>query len=94
MFSVVFFILLNLAPMEKAEFNKQFGDFIRIKRIQNNWNQPQLSAKMGLDFQYISRVERGLISPTLFWIQRLANAFDQPLEKFIKEFTQFLDKSN
>jgi transcriptional regulator with XRE-family HTH domain len=79
--------------MEKANFNKEFGEFIRLKRTNNNWNQPQLGDKMGIDFQYISRVERGLVSPTLFWISRLANAFDLPLEKFIKEFTQFLEKN-
>lgn len=78
--------------MEKANFNKEFGEFIRNKRTNNNWSQPQLGDKMGVDFQYISRVERGLVAPTLYWILRLANAFDQPLEKFIKEFTQFLEK--
>lgn len=78
--------------MEKANFNKEFGEFIRNKRTNNNWSQPQLGDKMGVDFQYISRVERGLVAPTLYWILRLANAFDQPLEKFIKEFTQYLEK--
>lgn len=93
MFSNVRFILLNLALMEKANFNKEFGEFIRNKRTNNNWSQPQLGDKMGVDFQYISRIERGLVSPTLFWISRLAKAFDLPLEKFIKEFTQYLEKN-
>jgi transcriptional regulator with XRE-family HTH domain len=79
--------------MEKANFNKEFGEFIRLKRTNNKWNQLQLGDKMGIDFQYISRVERGLVSPTLFWISRLAKAFDLPLEKFIKEFTQYLEKN-
>ena len=44
---------------------------------------------MGLDYQYISRVERGLISPTLFWIIALSRAFELPLELFISEFVNY-----
>jgi hypothetical protein len=44
---------------------------------------------MGLDYQYISRVERGLISPTLFWIIGLSNAFELSLELFINEFVDY-----
>jgi transcriptional regulator with XRE-family HTH domain len=54
--------------MDKAAFNKSFGEYVRKKRLEQNLSQPQLSYKMGLDYQYISRVERGLISSTLFWI--------------------------
>ena len=45
---------------------------------------------MELDFQYTSRVERELISSTLFWIIGLATALDMTLEVFIKDFADYL----
>jgi len=45
--------------MDKAAFNKSFGEYLRKKRLEQKLSQPQLSCKMGLDYQYISRVERG-----------------------------------
>ena len=71
--------------MEKAAFNKLFGAFVRLKRLEQKLSQPQLSYKMGLDYQYISRVERGLISPTLYWIYGLSTALGIPLNTFINE---------
>ena len=75
--------------MEKTAFNKIFGEFVREKRIYLKLSQSNLGDRMGLDYQYISRVERGLISPTLFWIIGLSNAFELPLELFIREFVEF-----
>ena len=41
--------------MEKTAFNKVFGEFVREKRIALKLSQAQLSDKMALDYQYISR---------------------------------------
>jgi transcriptional regulator with XRE-family HTH domain len=75
--------------MEKITFNKIFGEFVRVKRINLKLSQSNLGDRMGLDYQYISRVERGLISPTLFWIIGLSRAFELPLELFINEFVNY-----
>ena len=82
-------ILPKLVFMEKTTFNKVFGEFVRDKRIALNLSQAQLSDKMALDYQYISSVERGLVSPTLYWIVGLANAMELPLKTFIKEFSNY-----
>jgi len=75
--------------MEKTTFNKTFGEFVRVKRINLKLSQSNLGDRMDLDYQYISRVERGLISPTLFWIIGLSKAFELPLELFISEFVNY-----
>ena len=75
--------------MEKTTFNKIFGEFVRVKRINLKLSQSNLGDRMGLDYQYISRVERGLISPTLFWIIGLSRAFELPLELFISQFVNY-----
>ena len=89
MFSSLKSILPKLVAMDKATFNKVFGEFVRDKRIGLKLSQAQLGDKMELDFQYISRVERGLISPTLFWIIGLATALEMSLEGFIIELSDY-----
>jgi len=71
--------------MEKEEFNKKLGAYIRKKRIQKNWSQEMLADKMGNNYQNISRIERGELSPTLFWCSKLAEAFEMNLHNFVKE---------
>ena len=78
--------------MEKSAFNKTLGSYIRKVRIEKGLTQQQLADKMGLDYQYISRIERGLISPTLFWITDLANALDCQEVEFYTKFVMFKNK--
>ncbi|MEB3150186.1 MAG: helix-turn-helix transcriptional regulator, partial [Sphaerospermopsis sp.] len=61
------------------------GEYVRSKRTLLKLSQPQLADRVGLDYQYISRVERGLISPTLYWISTLAVAFEMQPQDFVKE---------
>jgi DNA-binding XRE family transcriptional regulator len=71
--------------MEKAEFNRMLGDFVKKKRIENGWTQADLAEKIGNNFQNISRIERGEISPTLFWCTLLAKAFDMTIIELVNE---------
>ncbi|MDP1801749.1 MAG: helix-turn-helix transcriptional regulator [Bacteroidota bacterium] len=66
-------------------FDKQFGQFIKKKRLDFDWSQADLAAKIGNNYQNISRLERGEISPTLFWCYKLADAFEIDLTELIKE---------
>jgi ribosome-binding protein aMBF1 (putative translation factor) len=84
----------DLSDMEKGIFNKAFGEYVRMKRKECKMSQAKLSYKMGLDYQYISRVERGHISPTLLWITRLSKALDISLDQFVAEFSTYATKSS
>ncbi len=68
------------------QFDKKFGLFIKKKRIELDWSQAELAAKVGNNYQNISRLERGEISPTIFWCYKLADAFEINLADLIKEF--------
>lgn len=76
--------------MEKSEanrkFDKLFGDYIKKQRVQRGWTQEHLADKIGNNFQNISRMERGEISPTLFWCTKLAAAFEVKLSTFLHGF--------
>jgi transcriptional regulator with XRE-family HTH domain len=76
--------------MDKLVFNKRLGEFVRLKRMQLKLSQPQLADRVGLDYQYISRVERGLISPTLHWLCNLSEAFEMSPEEFIREMLDYV----
>ncbi|MCK9421230.1 MAG: helix-turn-helix transcriptional regulator [Bacteroidales bacterium] len=71
--------------MEKEEFNRKLGAYIRKKRLEKKWTQEMLADKMGNNFQNISRIERGELSPTLFWCSKLAKIIEIDLFDFIKE---------
>ena len=75
--------------MDKNHFNKIFGEFIKQKRIEKKWSQSELADKLDNNFQNISRLERGEISPTLFWLNGLAIAFDEKLSSIVLEFENF-----
>jgi transcriptional regulator with XRE-family HTH domain len=71
--------------MNKLEFNKRLGEYVRKKRTSLKLSQPQLADRLGLDYQYISRLERGLISPTVYWVTLLSEAFEMLPQDFFLE---------
>ena len=73
-------------PKTSSQFDKKFGQFVKKKRIELDLSQANLAYKVGNNYQNISRLERGEISPTLFWCYKLAEAFDMDLSEIIKEF--------
>ncbi len=72
--------------MDKEKFNKNFGKFIAAKRIELGITQSELAARMANNPQNISRLERGEISPTLFWVYNLSIALEIKLHELLKEF--------
>ena len=58
--------------------------------MQLKLSQPQLADRVGLDYQYISRVERGLISPTLHWFRNLSETLTMSAEEIIKEMLDYV----
>jgi transcriptional regulator with XRE-family HTH domain len=79
--------------MEKLEFNKAFGLFIKKKRTLKGWSQTDLASLLGNNSQNISRIERGELTPTIFWFQKLANAFDYSASEFLKDFEDSVKKN-
>lgn len=73
-------------PKINKQFDKQFGLFVKKKRLNHNLSQTDLAFKVGNNYQNISRLERGEITPTLFWCYKLAEAFEMDLSELIKEF--------
>ena len=70
--------------MEKSEFDKKIGQYLKKKRLQKKWTQAELASKINIDFQNISRIERGTVSPTLYWFKKITDVLEMNLGDFIK----------
>jgi transcriptional regulator with XRE-family HTH domain len=64
---------------------KVFGKVLKQRREFLNLSQEELAFEAGLHRTYISLLERGVKSPTLNVLFRLANALDIPASQFIQE---------
>jgi len=64
---------------------KVFGQVLKQRREFLNLSQEELAFEAGLHRTYISLLERGVKSPTLNVLFRLADALDIPPSQFIQE---------
>ena len=64
---------------------KVFGKVLKQRREFLNLSQEELAFEAGLHRTYISLLERGVKSPTLNVLFRLADALDIPASEFIQE---------
>ena len=77
--------------MDKTEFNIRFGAFLKTKREELGLSQSQLAARIGNNYQNISRLERGEVSPTLYWCTLLASALEVELDLLINKFLKEIE---
>ena len=71
---------------EQKVYDNAFGLYIKKKRVKMGWTQADLASRIGNNAQNISSLERGEFSPTLFSVHKLADAFDLPLNVFLRGF--------
>jgi transcriptional regulator with XRE-family HTH domain len=74
--------------MDKSAFNKRLGLLIRKKRIEKGYTQLELADKMNLDYQYISRIERGMITPTVYWLLNLSEALEISISQLMLDLEE------
>lgn len=77
-------MVFNMYDIEKI--NQKFGEHIRILRQTQNLSQMDLADLSDLNTSYIGHLERGLKSPTLSTMAKLANALNVPLTQLV-DFT-------
>lgn len=78
--------------MEKGEFDKLFGEFVQYRRESLKWTQNDLAERINSEYQNVSRLERGKVSPSLFWLNTLAKGFETTLGEMMSEFDQFVQQ--
>jgi ribosome-binding protein aMBF1 (putative translation factor) len=68
---------------EHHVFNTMVGDGIRRARQEHGWTQAVLADKAGLSPNYIARLERGELGPSLFVANRICEALTIALEELV-----------
>jgi len=63
---------------------RAIGAAVRELRVRAGQSQERLSGECGFDRTYISRVERGIINPTVGRLWKIADALEIPLNQFAK----------
>ena len=63
---------------------KAIGAIVREFRELAGHSQERLSGECGFDRTYISRVERGIINPTVGRLWRIADALETPLSQLAR----------
>lgn len=77
---------------EPAIANRAFGQVVRDHRRARRWSQEMLARRTRLSRAYVSRLERGLVSPTFTVIVRIARAVDMMPSALLLDFEQVLRK--
>lgn len=68
---------------EHRSFNVTVGEAIRRARQEHGWTQAHLAEQAGLSPNYIARLERGELGPSLFVANRICGALAIDLEALV-----------
>lgn len=68
---------------EHHAFNTLVGEGIRRARQEHGWTQAFLADQAGLSPNYIARLERGELGPSLFVANRICEALNITLEELV-----------
>lgn len=71
------------AQDEHQAFNTVVGEGIRRARQEHGWTQAFLADQAKLSPNYIARLERGELGPSLFVANRICEALNIPLEDLV-----------
>lgn len=72
--------------IDKAEFNKVFGNYLREIRTEKGLSQLDVASIIDVNPQNISAIERGEVSPTLFWVTKLCEGLKVEPQEFMNYF--------
>jgi len=67
-------------PEEAGAFTQAVGEAIRAARMERGWTQVELAESAGLSSNYVARLERGEVGPSLFVAQRICEALEMELD--------------
>ncbi len=64
--------------------NVAFGKIVAGLRLSARISQEELADRAGIHRTYVSQIERGLKSPTIVMLLKLAKALDTPASKIVR----------
>lgn len=70
---------------EDLRLAKIIGKSIAVKRTASGLTQEQVAEQLGIGYEAVSRMERGIIIPTVAKLIQLAEIFDIPVDALLVE---------
>jgi predicted ATPase/Tfp pilus assembly protein PilF len=67
-------------PDQKPRPYREFGAWLRARRLARRWTQEELAARLSYDVTYVRKIEWGTRKATEGFLARLAEAFELPVE--------------
>lgn len=71
---------------------RAIGAAVSDCRSQAGVSQEELAAQCGFDRTYISRVERGILSPTAYRLWKIADALEIPFHQMVRRMEAWVDE--
>lgn len=68
---------------QRSEIVVQVGLNVQHLRVQHRWSAGQLALRSGVSRAMLSRIEHGLVSPSLATLQSLAQALGVPAARLV-----------
>ena len=68
------------AALDPKEFSATVGEAIRWARQERGWTQVQLAQAASLSPNYVARLERGELGPSLFVARQICDALEMDVE--------------
>ena len=73
------YIILYMMNKKDDKINNKLGSRIKIERMKRDITQEKLSELSGISRLAISNIERGINSPTIETVEKIANAFEMDI---------------
>ncbi len=83
----------NYITKEKKRFNQEIGEKLREKRREKNISLGELSENTNTSATYLSQIEKGEYSMSLFKFILICNSLDINVVEFLQEFV-FIENEN
>lgn len=68
-----------------SSLEQNFGQVIRAARRRRRWSQEQLAQAADLNRSYLGEIERGVVSPSLATMGKLALALGAPIAALVED---------
>ncbi len=68
----------------ETEILKQFGRNVKAERIRKGYSQESLAEKIGVNREFVSRIERGVQNMSLARINALANHLETDVTNLLR----------
>lgn len=65
---------------------KKIGRLIKGYRKAKHWSQEKLAEKADLNRSYLGEIERGVVSPSLVTVEKIAQALEVSLSELFSEY--------